>query len=219
MAFTNSITSLITDQRGMALRDFITSKPEAWAREHMQKRYGHAPPQEDELIKEHGQLKSWFTEEGKLSILLQSKFLSTRLAAPIGDGIGWDFRSDGDPDSRMLHFKTTLMACERTAVTLPATERHAGSAHLVGLIKWAISAFETRAEIHNWRQGSLKGVAFDGENLAGRWVAFHSFMFVNSLGFDLHPDWLWGATQCQRIFGPVGEINPVSAGFPGQKAE
>lgn len=224
MALSRSITALITDGTGHATTEFLAKFPEEWAREHIQRRYGAAPPTEDDpdghivrlcfnfLVEEYRALRSWFTDDGKLSNLLQGRFLD-QMSGPIGAGIGWDFKPNGDPEPRMLQFKGTLISCARSAELIPPHQRNSGAIQLGGIVRLVRGAYTARAELHNWKsqmrmekdeEGRQREVVVvDGERLAQRWVAFRTHTFMIGLGAD--PMWSWDASRCRQIFGSVDE--------------
>lgn len=226
MALTRSITSLITDGRGYATKEFLVMTPEKWADEHMAERYGQVHFQKDStdhiatlcwnyLCEEYRSLRSWFTEEGKLSPLLQSKFVTTRLSGPVGNGIGWDFKANGDIETRMLQFKGTLIAAIRAGEVMPKDTMNSGNMQFGGLVKIIRSAYTARAEIHSWRSlTQVKGdkedkaqteetVKYSGADLSRRWVSFRTYTMLIQIGAD--PVWSWEASRCKALFGPIDE--------------
>lgn len=224
MALSRSITALITDGTGHATTEFLGMFPEEWATTHIQLRYGAAPPSVDDpedhiarrcfafLVEEYKVLRSWFTDDGRLSNLLQSRFLERR-TGPIGDGIGWDFKPNGDPEPRMLQFKGTLVSCSRSAELIPARQRNSGAIQLGGIVRLVRGAYTARAELHHWRAQmkmekdeagrEREVVVVDGEKLGQRWVAFRTYNFM--LGLGAEPTWAWDASRCRQIFGSVDE--------------
>ncbi len=219
MALTRSITSLITDGRGYATQDFLACTPEKWADEHMAERYGQTRLVKDAsdhfavlcwdyLREEYRSLRSWFTDDGKLSNLLQSKFIHTKLSGPLGLGIGWDFKPNSDPSENMLQFKGTLIAAIRAAEMIPPRARTSGSIQFGGIVKIIRSAYTARAEIHSWRPSTevLEGkesVKYSGADLSRRWVAFRTNTLLIQLGAD--SAWAWEASRCKALFGCVDE--------------
>lgn len=215
MALTRSITSLITDGRGYATQEFLACTPEKWADEHMAERYGQTclakDPSEhfatlcwEYLREEYRSLRSWFTDDGKLSNLLQSKFVTTKLSGPVGLGIGWDFKPNGDPEPRMLQFKGTLVAAVRAVEVMPKDTRNSGNMQFGGIVKIIRSAYTARAEIHSWRSQSGEGDAkFSGAEISRRWVSFRTYTMLIQIGAD--PVWSWEASRCKALFGPVDE--------------
>lgn len=222
MALTRSITSLITDEgTGHARKDFLASNAEVWAQTHMAQRYGASAPLESDglnhisrlcyeyLQDEYRALRGWFTDEGKLSPLLQSKFLSTRLSGPLGDGIGWDFKQNGDPEPQMLQFKGTLISATRSAELLPVDARNSGNMAFGGIVRLVRTAYTARAAMHSWRAIMKKApegheeVDVDGAELSRRWVAFRTYNFMVELGAE--PVWAWEASRCKSSLGAVDE--------------
>jgi len=222
MSFTKNVNSLIADRNGAAIKDFLATTPEAWATEHMAKRYNAAPPSESDepgsfparcfehLKNEHRQLRAWFVEpDFKVSPLLQSRFLSAQFSGPLNDGFGWDFRRDGDVEPRMVQFKGTLIACYRQMELLPRRDRNTGNVSVVGVARLVCGAYRARAEVHMWRPVERRKddkveLVCSGEELAKRWVAFRTMSFLAGLGLD--PAWAWSTSGCQKIFGIVDEV-------------
>lgn len=215
MALTRSITSLITDDTGHATQDFLSCTPERWADIQMANRYGQMCLSTDGdnhfarlcwqyLCEEYKSLRAWFTVEGRLSSVLQSKFLMSRLSGPVGDGIDWDFKPNGDPEPRMLQFKGTLIAAQRAAELIPAEGRNSGNMQFGGLVKIIRSAYSARAEIHSWRPVSGEGdVKYSGTDMSRRWVSHRTNILLTRLGAP--PGWSWEASRCRALFGPIDE--------------
>ena len=220
MALTKSITSLVADEDGNIATDFLARSDTSWAEEHMTRRYGAPPPEEDDppdhparLCYDH--LRSefmairngWFDDRGKLSPLLMSRHLSKAFSGPAGNGIGWDFQPNGEPEPRMLQFKGTLIGCRRAAeLRLRATKRpkeDCGSAEMGGITRLVRSAFMARAEVHDWRPCTEgKGdtaVTIQGGEMARRWVSYRTFVFLLQAGAEA--DWAWSAARCRDAFG------------------
>ena len=224
MAFSKNLTSLIANTNGIALKDFLATTQEAWADEHMVKRYNAAPPTEhddlesfprrchDHLKSEYHKLRAWFVEpDYKLSALLQSKCLSFQFSGPLDDGFGWDFRRDGDPEPRMIQFKSMLISCQRQLKMLPVRDRNAQNASVSGLARLVRGAYQARAEVNLWRPVERKKddkveLLHSGEDLAKRWVAFRTMAFLINLGID--PAWCWNSSGCPKIFGLVDDETP-----------
>lgn len=219
MALSRSITSLITDGRGYATQEFLAISPDKWADTQMGLRYGQTKLETDPidhfttlcwdyLRSEYRALRSWFQDDGKLSPLLQSKFLATKLSGPLGNGIGWDFKPNGDPEPRMLLFKGTLISAQRSAELLPKESRNSGNMQFGGIVKIVRSAFTSRAELHSWRaqttlaDGTDK-VQYSGADMSRRWVSFRTYTFLVNVGAD--PVWAWEASRCKALFGPIDE--------------
>lgn len=221
MAFTKNLTSLIADSKTIALKDFLATTQEAWADEHMVRRYNAAPPSEhddeesfprkchDHLKSEYHKLRAWFTEpDFKLSALLQSKCLSYQFSGALNDGFGWDFRRDGDPEPRMLQFKSMLISCQRQLKVLPSRDRITGNPSVAAIARLVRGAYQARAEIHLWRPNERRKddkveLVYSGEELAKRWVAFRTLAFLTNLGLD--PGWSWSISGSQKIFGAVDD--------------
>jgi len=219
MALTRSITSLITDGKGFATKEFLVISLEQWANTQMGQRYGQTHLETDDntnfatlcwryLKEEYRALRSWFQDDGKLSPLLQSKFLSTKLSGPLGNGIGWDFKPNGDPEPRMLQFKGTLISARRSAELIPQENRNSGNMQFGGIVKIVRSAYTARSELHSWRpvilvnEGKEK-VQYSGADMSRRWVSFRTYTFLIDVGAD--PVWAWEASRCRALFGPVDE--------------
>lgn len=219
MALTRSLMALITDGTGHATTEFLGHSPDSWATAHIQRRYGAAPPSEEDppdhiahqcfefLRDEYRILRGWFTEDGTLSPLLQSRFLDQKIG-PLRDGIGWDFRPNGDPEPRMLQFKGTLISCARSAALIPPERRNSGVIQLGGIVRLVRGAYTARAELHPWRaiykeEGGHEVLVWDGEQLAQRWAAMRSYTFMVRLGAD--PSWAWEACRCKQLFGDVDD--------------
>jgi hypothetical protein len=228
MSFAHNINTLIADKDGIATKDFLTTTETAWANLHMSLRYNTAPPTENDpegsytqrcysaLVSEYRALRAWFVEpEFKLSILLQSRFLANKFSGTIGDGFGWDFRSDGDPEPRVLYFKSTLMACERQVRMLPPGCAKPSSASYGGIAKLIRHAYQLRAEAHLWAPRDMKksedpSVNLSGEEIARRWSAYRATAFLISLGME--SGWAWNAGGCSRVFGCADEsgVAPIT---------
>lgn len=216
MPLTRSITSLITDGCGLATNEFLTMSPDQWATQHMAQRYGHTrhdydPPQHFAslcyayLVEEHAILRNWF-QDNKLSSLLQSKFLQTQ--PQLGDGIGWDFKPNGDPELLMIQFKTQLISAYRSLESIPLPDRNSGSPAFSGIRMMVRSAYESRARLHAWRPQtgvSIAGekVMIPGSDMSRRWVAYQTLVFLIKAG--LEPSWVWEASKCRGVFGPADE--------------
>lgn len=221
MTLSRSVTSLISDGQGNILRDFLQKTPEQWADEHMVRRYGAAPPRDDDsddhfarlcydfLVKEYKTLRGWFTD-GKLSRMMMSRAVSNHVTGCIGNGIGWDFKRDGDPEPRMLQFKGTMISACRAAELKIQDPRVAdcGSLEIGGLAKLVRAAYESRAMIHTWLtveegSGQNKRVV-SSDTIAKRWVAFRTYNFL--LRYNSDPDFAWGASRAQAVFGAIDNV-------------
>jgi hypothetical protein len=219
MSLTRSITSIITDGCGFATKEFLSTTAERWADEHLALRYRQTHLASDGvdhfshlcwqyLCEEYKALRSWFQDDGKISLLLQSKFLTTRLTGPLGNGIGWDFKPNGDPEPRMLLFKGTLISAQRSAELLPKESRNSGNMQVGGIVKIVRSAFTARAEVHSWRANTVveegkEKVLYSGADMSRRWVSFRTYTFLVNVGAD--PVWAWEASRCKALFGPIDE--------------
>jgi len=222
MAFTKNINNLIATNAGVALKDFLTKTPEEWANAHMLLRYNAAPPTEhdepgsfvhrcyDHLKAEYHQLRGWFTEpDYKLSLLLQSKFLSFQFNGPLEDGFGWDFCRDGDAEQRMIQFKSILISCQRQLRMFPPSQRVPSNASIGGIARLVRGAYKARSDVNMWRsierkQNDKIETVVSGEDLAKRWVAFRTMSFLVGLGLDA--SWSWNISGCYKVLGPVDEV-------------
>ena len=212
MALSKSVLALITDGRGYITKEFLAARPAEWAREHMARRYGGVQVLDTDpadhfahlcfryLLGEYHTLRSWFTEDGKFSSLLHGRFIGSLGQRALGNGIGWDFRSDGDSELRMLQFKGTLVNAQRAAELLGPDQRTASSLQFAAIARLIRSAYVARAELHNWRPVDDK---ISGEDLAKRWVAHRTYTFLTGLGAE--PVWAWDISLCRRVFGPIDE--------------
>lgn len=214
MAFNQSILQLIAKD-GVALTDFLTTTPELWADKQMQLRYGTARLESDDLnsfpmqcwkllCDEYSMLRTWFTDDGKLNITLQSASIQNRLTGPIGDGVGWDFKTNGDSEHRMTYFKGVLIAATRAAALLPPNDRNNGNAQFGGLLRFVNGAYNMRAEVHRWRTIEMGGVVYSPTDMSRRWVAMQTYTFVMRLGAD-NRKWAWEASKCIGVFGPFDD--------------
>lgn len=219
MALTKSVVALITDGQGNALTDFLTCTPEQWADRHMPIRYSTARLETDDtnsfpaqcwrqLCDEYQMLRSWFTADGKLNITLQGASAQNRLTGPIGDGLGSDFKTNGDPENRMIYFKSVLIAATRAAALLPPSDRHSGNAQFGGLVKFINGAYSMRAEVHRWRTIKIGDVTYSPSDMSRRWVAMQTYSFMLRLGAD-NRKWAWEASKCLSIFGPFDDADAV----------
>lgn len=219
MPLSLNINTLIADADGLALKEFLKTPDTKWAANAMLRRYGQAPPDHevdlptswasrcfDHLVAENRILRGWFTDSGKLSPLLQAPFLAQLRAAPMRDGLGWDFKLNGDGEPEMQQFKGTLIYIERCALAMPLADRDMGNLRFAAFLRLARAAYESRAALHPWRpavQGTK--VLYDGAELAKRWVAMRVHSFMVQLGAD--PYAAWEGSKCRVVFGPVDEIN------------
>lgn len=216
MAATRSILALITDNAGGATKDFLLKTPEQWANEQMNQRYTQGVMPDDRvdsfphfcfvhLLEEYAAMRAWFDDAGKLNPMLQSASLVNRLSGPIGDGIGWDWKQNGDPEHRMRMFKGMLIAVCRTAALIPFSDRNSGNMQFGGLATLIRSAYTERASIHRWNGIDGKGdtPAISGADLSRRWVAHMSYTFLINLMADRK--WAWDVSKCKAIFGPIDE--------------
>lgn len=229
MAFAKNINALISNPtNGIALKTFLATTQDEWADRHMMLRYNAAPPTDHDepgsfvhqcynhLNSEYAQLRAWFTEpDFKLSILLQSKFLSSQFNGPLDDGFGWDFARDGDPEPRMIQFKSILISCQRQLKMFPVRQRNAGNGAVGGIARLVRSAYVARSEINLWRaierrRDDKVDVVVSGEELAKRWVAFRTMAFLVSMGLDA--SWAWNISGCLKTIGAVDEVAPQDTG-------
>jgi hypothetical protein len=219
MALTISVLNLITDGNGTATKEFLVKSPEAWASEQIIVRYGQTILPSDSpgcfakqcwnfLREEYIALRSWFSDDGTLSPLLQSKFLSTRLSGPLNTGISWDFKTDGQPEPRALLFKGTLIAAQRAAELIPAASKTSGCMQFGGISKIVRSAYTSRAELHLWCPQTIMGegankITYSGAEMSRRWVSFRSYNFLIGIGGE--QVWAWDSSHCRSLFGPIDE--------------
>lgn len=222
MAISLPIAALIADNDGLMLQVFVSSTPESWAHDHFLRRYGQAPPTADEmanplslsakcyraLLEEHSVLRGWFTPEGKLSPLQMAPFLASLRSKPVADGFGWDFTTAGDAQPLMQQFKGQLIFCQRSALEVPATNRTQHNLQFAGVMRLVRSAYSGRAELHTWRprlkrKDGREVVELTGAEVARRWVAFRSFVFMVQVGCDPFTSWL--SCKCHDVFGHVDE--------------
>lgn len=215
--FTAHITTLIASADGTIRPDFAASSPDDWAASQMFKRYNQVVSDSDgpgdfpricfeKLRDERVSLSTWFNEaDGKLSPTLQSVFMVNRLAGPIDDGIGWDFRPDGSPEQRMLVFKGTLLAVWRAAGLIAPKDRTVGNMQFGGLATLVKSAYTERAKLHTWRgyQPENDPRRFTGLEMSHRWVAHRSFLFLLRMGAPER--WAWEISGSLKAFGPFEE--------------
>jgi len=212
MALNRTVLSLVSDGQGHIDAGFAATSPEEWAHAQMRLRYGHALLDEDDaysfprqcfdsLVAERKALSSWFDDCGRLSPLLQSAFLLNRFSGPVGDGIGWDFRPNGDPEPRMLLFKGTLIAVTRSSALIPAEQRNRGNMQFGGLATMVRSAYTERAALHTWRGDDTSGI--DPADMSRRWVSHMTYTFLLRIGAER--EWAWDASKCRKVFGPVDE--------------
>lgn len=226
MSLSKNITSLISDGTERILQDFLQTTPQKWADEHMQRRYSATPPKDDDpkdhfarlchayLMDEYRTLRGWFTEEGKLSRILMSRTIGDVMSSRIGNGIGWDFKPNGEIEPRMIQFKGTLIACTRIGELRPRDplKLDCGSAAAGGLAKTVRDAYEVRANVHTWTpieesRGKDKVIVSGGE-MSRRWVAYRVYNFLIRAGIE--DEHAWVISGCRKVFG---EIEPAK-GFP-----
>jgi hypothetical protein len=214
MAINRSILSLVTDGLGHATTDFLTLSPAEWADRQMALRYSQSklPGDEpgdfpylcwDHLAQEYLAIRTWFDAGGKLNPMLQSASMSNRLSGPIGDGIGWDWKTSGDPDVRMMLFKGPLIAAWRAGSMIPKRDRNSGNMQLGGLATIVRGAYTERAKIHRWSDTASEDGAIKGDLMSRRWVAFRTYTFLMNLCAD--PKWSWEVSKCKSVFGPIEE--------------
>jgi len=217
--FNTSILDLIATPDRVVRPAFLALSVKDWATQQMDLRYSSAPPAEEPregpdhpawrcyhlLLAENKIYRSWITEEGLVSPLLMARSLGQLASLPVGDGFGWDFRTDGTPDQRMLQFKSTLVSCRRMAairVTDPS-KLDTGSIEVGGYSKLVRGAYQVRAGMMHWE---TKG-ALTGADVARRWVAFRVFVFLIRCGME--ETLAWASARCRDAFGEMeGEANP-----------
>jgi hypothetical protein len=215
MALTKSIVALITDGNGQARTDFMLKSPEQWANEQMALRYNTNIADTDldgefpyicweHLKEEHEILRQWFTDDGKLNLTLQSASIINRLSGPIGDGMGWDFKANGDPEVRMVYFKSTLIAAARAAALIPYKNRDDANQQFSGIAKLVHGAYSMRSEIHRWRGFEYNKVNYTPAEVSHRWVAMQTYNFLVRLGVP-RPARLWSLSKCNTVFGAFDE--------------
>lgn len=214
MALTKSILSLITDGAGKAKTDFLLLTPAQWADQQMLVRYSMSKlPTDTEdyfpyrcwehLCKEYLALRAWFAPDSTLNPLLQQASITNRLSGPLGDGIGWDFKTNGDPELRMTSFKTMLIAACRAAEGLPAGDRNSGNGQFGSLALTIRNAFTERAAMHRWVGVDTEDLKLTGADMSRRWAAHMTFTFLIRLGADRR--WAWDVSKCKTILGPVDD--------------
>jgi len=221
MAITRSILALITDNAGSATKDFLLKTPEQWANEQMTRRYSQSRQDSDaadsfpglcwqHLYDEYVALRAWFDETGKLNPMLQSASLVNRLSGPIEDGIGWDWKQNGDPEHRMRLFKGMLIGVCHTATLIPLEDRNSGNKQFGGLATLICSSYTERAAIHRWNGVASKGPdqpAVSGMLMSRRWVAHMSYTMLIQLGATRK--WAWEVSKSKNVFGLVDEERGV----------
>lgn len=211
MAFTKTIQALIMDE-GKATEEFLAFKPKDWAKDQMAERYGHLLKDTDgansipylcfeHLKREYRALLTWFNPNNEFVPTLQSAFMAQRVSGPLGDGIGWDFKPNGDPCQEMLIFKNTLMSVWRAAEAVPPQQRVSGNPRFGGMATLIRSAYEERAKLHRWTPcRDPKWAILTGADISARWVAHSTFVFLLQLGVDKR--FAWEAARCQKLYGP-----------------
>ncbi len=218
MSIPGSITTQITDGKNHVTTEFLAMSPEQWADKHMVLRYRQPALDTDGpdhfarrcwkmLCDEYAALRGWFTEEGVFSPLLHSRFLQMKLSGPIGDGIGWDFRPNGDPHPAMLQFKCQMICALRMIDLIPVDDRKSGNAQFATALGAIRSAHMARASIHSWRPQPHSGKEIPGAEMSRRWVSFQTFTYMMRAGAD--PNWAWQASRCLTEMGPVDEDRPA----------
>jgi len=214
MAVHRSIISLITDGNGLAKKEFLHKTPAEWADEQMALRYSQSKMADDKpqdfpfmcwqhLCDEHIAMLSWFDKAGNLNPLVSSASMTNRLQGPLGSGISWDWKSNGDPDVRMFLFKGPLIAAWRAAQLIPYADRNSGNMQMGGIATVVRGAYTERAKIHRWIGYDREGNKISGDNMSRRWVAHMTNNFLISLGADRK--WAWDVSKSKTIFGPIEE--------------
>ena len=219
MALNKSIVDIITDENGVAKNEFLLMKPEEWATQQMLYRYSTALSESDKerdfphlcwdhLKDEYDIIRQWFTEDGRLHMTLQNASIINRLSGPIGDGMGWDFKASGEPEIRMVFFKTQLMAAARSAAMIPFKNRDDGNQQFAAITKTIHSAYSLRAEIHRWRGVDDGGRYYTPADISHRWVAMQTYNFILGLGVP-RPARHWNPSRCRSVFGPFDETTDL----------
>lgn len=215
MSLTRSIAALITDGSGAATNEFLTTLPEHWASTQMGVRYGQIYTPLDGpnhpatlcykyLLDEYRALKGWFQNDNKFSALLSSRFLQNYMNRPLGDGIGWDFKTSGDPEPLMVSFKTQLISAHRAIEAMPSSERFdSGNMAFGGIRTLVRAAYTTRARMHSWRSRATDNKDYTGIEIQSRWISIQTFVFLIRAGID--PSWAWDSSKCKGLFGPFDE--------------
>lgn len=228
MTLSKSITSMIADASGNISQSFLSYSAEQWATDHMRRRYSATPPLDEDppdhpavlcyhlLLSEYSAVKTWFSAQGQLSPLLMSRHLAHIYIGSLGDGFGWDFRPNGEPEPNMLQFKGTLIHCRRSLELRAGrqTKKDCGSLEIGATAKLVRSAYTARSSAHAWTsqiegKGDAKRVVQAAE-LSRRWVAFRSYSFLIQAGAE--EGWAWGASKCQEVFGKV-DLPPTGVGL------
>lgn len=222
MAMLQTILALITDNAGNATKDFLMKTSSQWADEQMLLRYSQAKHPDDtedsfpfacwdQLRAEYDALRSWFDQDGKLNLLLQSASLVKRMSGPIDDGVGWDWKQNGDPEHQMRMFKGMVIAIHRAMSLIPRQDRNNGNKQMGGLATLIVSAYNSRAALHRWNGASGKGT--DQPNASGvimsrRWVAHMSYTLLVQLGAIRK--WSWEVSKCKNVFGVIEEEKSIN---------
>jgi hypothetical protein len=250
MALTRSIISLITDGEGFATKDFLTCSPAEWADAQMIGRYSQARLPGDaagefpyqcweHLCEEYLSMRRWFDTAGKLNPMMQNAALVNRLSGPIGDGIGWDFKTNGDPELRMCLFKGQLIAATRAISMIPAGERTAGRPQMGGLATIVRSAYGERMQLHRWsgtadpnfswddalsllQRGRTRELeekiktrldsVGDSNGLGGQELGRRwvaNMSYTFLIRLGAERKWAWDVSKCKVVFGPTDEEKGV----------
>src|SRR4029077_895309 len=156
--FGSSVTAFIAPD-GHVTNEFLAMTPEQWAESQFKMRYRTVIlPTEvgdhfarkcwDYLLEEYSALRSWFMEDGALSKLLSNRTFEIRRSGPIGDGIGWDFDMNNEPNSTMITFKSQVMCAIRAVEAMPAKERIPGNPVYSIQFERLKTHYPARAEFH-----------------------------------------------------------------------
>ncbi len=220
MAATRSILAQITDNAGNATKDFLLKTPTQWADEQMPIRYSQSRQPSDEegsfpllcwqhLHDEYLAIRAWFDSAGKLNPTLQSASLVNRLSGPIEDGIGWDWKQNGDPEHRMRLFKGVLISCHRTVSLIPQNDRNNGNKQFGGIATLISSSYTERASLHRWNgvEARADQQQVSGMIMSRRWVAHMTYTML--INFKANRKWAWEVSKCKATFGPIEEERGV----------
>ena len=129
-----------------------------------------------------------------------------RLSGPIEDGIGWDWKQNGDPEHRMRLFKGMLIGVCHTTTLIPPQDRNNGNKQFGGLAALICSSYTERSSIHRWNGIGAKGPdqpAVSGMIMSRRWVAHMSYTMLIQLGANRK--WAWEVSKSKNVFGLIDE--------------
>ena len=224
MALTKSLFDLVATPSGAISKEFMVHTAISWATAHMQRRYGHASPQEGDgpnhpsricfnhLLAEHSTLMGWFPN-GTISQLLMGRHMASLKKGPLEAGYGWDFKDNGDVDPGMIQFKSSLISATRTMEALQPKQRVPENLTVTSVANLVRDAYRIRSGSHSWRavekvdritdnEAETKTV-LTGAELCNRWVGFQTFNFLVTWIEDR--SWCWIASKCAASFGPVDD--------------